>query len=1606
MKKIDSTLILKAIITLCSIISFLAGFVANAQSMGIVVPYEDEKIYLHFDKPLYESGDVVWFKVYLRDGNTLRPSTKSEMVYAELIGPDGKTDKKIKLLARNGKCHGDFFLKSDLPGGLYKIRAYTNWMKNYGEQTYFEKEITVQKVLYPKLLMTLEFEKKAYGPGDHVIAFFKLEKTDKTALENIPANWKLSIEGNEFKKSSVNTNAQGKANIEFDLPAKLRSEDALINVMVNYDGYTESISRSVPVIMDNISLHFFPEGGDAVQNIEGKVAFKALNRYGKAADVSGEIIDEEGNLVTTFKSYHEGMGTFNITYKDKKKYFAKILRPEGINDKFELPSSQKNGFSMSLLSQTKNQIEFQIYNPSNEMPMVIVRAKDEIVYSSPLSIKKGNSTVKIPVTAFPVGIMQVTLFDHLKNPQCERLVFVNKHKQLKVEVTPNKEKYLPREEIELQVKVSDENNKPVDASLSVAVVDDKVISFANDKQDNILSYFLMSSDLQGKVENPNFYFKKNEIKADSALDFVMMTHGWRRFSWQEIKDGSALKAVTAFTCIPEKTSIKGIAALNTSNHRLAGTKVKIRNSKDSVYTDKDGRFEFKNSDPYTTHMLELKSKEGYKRYLRVQNYTGDYVIEKELNGKVLDKTNGLPIKGVHVFYKGTEIGTYTDSLGLFNFKIMPESNPVLVAFHKTYNINITGVSSEKEMQLAMLPLEKNKENNSFEKLKNNSGYNYKDLTDRSNIVPFDGHLDAQLHKMSADAMRSSIKEIDQIYSHDYFHNNKVTYVDEYPKFPGGEKALEEFIYKNLNYPEKALNYNHQGELTVGFWVSKTGKLEKVNIQSGKNYYLNDEAIRLVKSLPDWIPAKSGDETVDYPASVKVKFTLDKDNKGQPFKIYISETNPGQERISFSKGRDFYWPVYNEEKYAYSRNDFRKTIYWNPKLETGKDGEAICKFYNSDEVTRFRIITEGMDAAGNIGRQENTYITQLPFSVEARIPNFLSYGDKPKIPVTITNNTDQKIEVKGSFNVPGSIASSHAIHNNWNYSLEANSKKTVDFEFTVGRQQTKDAISISASSNYLSDRITQTVEVFSNGFPMSKSFSGDSLKNISSINISDPVKGTVRANFTAYPGMLSQLMEGVESILQEPHGCFEQTSSTTYPNILALQLMKENGTADGDITKKANAMIEKGYKMLIGFETKENGYEWFGKAPYHPALTAYGLLEFNDMKKVYASVDNNMMLRTEKRILADVDLNGGFKRDGNRTQFGRTSDDNVWNSYIVYALSQSGVAGINDQINSAYKKAMEGNDTYVRAVLANSMFKTNNLKEAQLLMDLIKSQVKKNGFGNLPAKQSITGSGGISLQVETASFILLALLNEKEKDTKIINEALLFLVKSRQGGGGFGSTQATVMALKALTEYSKSNINKKSEGEVEISINGKYAADGQYFSNSIQPLKITGFDELLDSGAYKIAVNYLNTKDPIPFELNIKWFSNTPASSPECKVEISTSLPGVVKQGETARLNINVKNKTFEGLPNTMVKIGIPSGLSVQPWQLKELSDKNVFDYYEIKGNYIYFYYTGMNPSEEKNISLDLKAEIKGEYHGSANCAYLYYTSEFKNWNPGLKVVVN
>jgi len=409
-----------------------------------------EKVYLHIDRDSYYAGDNIWFKSYLIDALDRLLTDHSSNLHVELISPSSKIISNRIIRLDSGLGNGDFKLPESIRSGRYRLRAYTNYMRNFSDQLFFTKEI----------------------------------------------------------------------------------------VVINSADSTE-ISDRVKYVENKIQISFFSEGGSLVDNVSSIVAFKAANYLGKGCDVSGKIFSSGGELITTFKSAHLGMGTFFLRPLPGLSYYSIVRGADSIDFRTELPASFPTGVTLSASINQNN--ELLIIVKTNPETLALLSDRDlllsfsirkEIFKTIPFKIKSPVTSFVIPTDDLPDGILMLTLSTMKDLPLSERLVYIEREPPLKIQIETDKRLYTKREPVTLKISLSEDSAIEREGNVSLSVVDENLADNTSKFPRTISSWFLLESDVRGIIEDPSYYFDPLNPDRLKDLDLLLRTQGWRDFSWK------------------------------------------------------------------------------------------------------------------------------------------------------------------------------------------------------------------------------------------------------------------------------------------------------------------------------------------------------------------------------------------------------------------------------------------------------------------------------------------------------------------------------------------------------------------------------------------------------------------------------------------------------------------------------------------------------------------------------------------------------------------------------------------------------------------------------------------------------------------------------------------------------------------------------------------------------------------------------------------------------------------------------------------------------------------------------------------------------------------
>jgi uncharacterized protein YfaS (alpha-2-macroglobulin family) len=688
-----------------------------------------------------------------------------------------------------------------------------------------------------------------------------------------------------------------------------------------------------------------------------------------------------------------------------------------------------------------------------------------------------------------------------------------------------------------------------------------------------------------------------------------------------------------------------------------------------------------------------------------------------------------------------------------------------------------------------------------------------------------------------------------------------------------------------------------------------------------------------------------------------------------------------------------------------RVDFTETLYWCAGVETSAStGEAKVSFALNDSVTSFRARAGAFTATGSLGAATLALDSVQPFYVEPKLPLEVTAGDKVLLPVALVNGLSQPLAAHLTVTGTDELRISGG---DVDVALAPGQRARQLVELRVNGRLRSSELVLSAQAGAFSDRVTRALKVKPAGFPFESAAGGVlSAKKPASheVTLPDDVQpGSVETSIGVFPTPLANLTEALTRLIQDPCGCFEQTSSSSYPLTMAQQYFLSHTGVDPRFIEQSKEKLEAGYKRLVGFQCTEKGFEWFGENPGHEALSAYGLLHFTDMAKV-RDVDAKMLLHTRTWLLQQRDGAGGFHRK-RRALHTWVEDKDSSDAYITWALLEAGEKDAPKEAASAIAAAQKSTNSYVVALGGNiAALAGDPASAAALNQRLAKLQQESGAVAG--GTQTIVGSTGESLAVETTALAMLSWLRD-EAFALPVERALKYLADVCKGGR-YGSTQSTVLALRAIVTHDARHARPKGTGTVTLLVDGRQVGEPVAFTPSTEgAIMLPNVAEWMVKGTHKLELRMDGGGDSeMPFSIRVRWNALTPVSSEQARVTFQVeSNKAEVNEGELVDLTVTLTNKTDEILPTTLAIVGLPGGLEPRHDQLKELVKQKTVDAYEVIGREIVLYWRGMAPKTALRVPLSVLAAIPGTYTGPASRAYQYYGDEDKVWLAGLKVQV-
>jgi uncharacterized protein YfaS (alpha-2-macroglobulin family) len=689
-----------------------------------------------------------------------------------------------------------------------------------------------------------------------------------------------------------------------------------------------------------------------------------------------------------------------------------------------------------------------------------------------------------------------------------------------------------------------------------------------------------------------------------------------------------------------------------------------------------------------------------------------------------------------------------------------------------------------------------------------------------------------------------------------------------------------------------------------------------------------------------------------------------------------------------------------------RSYFPEALYINPEIITDQHGEASIAIPLADSITTWRMAMVASTTHGALGSGVSSLKVFQDFFVDLDLPVTLTQGDRVSIPLAIYNYTAARGDVRLELKKEDWFA---LADDNADKSVTVDSGRVGASQFTVeARRIGKFKLTVAAKmngGNNPADIVVREIEVIPNGREQNVVFNGrletavEHQVNFPPAAIADAGKILVRL----YPGPLSQVVEGMDAILRMPFGCFEQTSSATYPNVLALDYMKRTKKLTPEVHAKAEGFIANGYQRLLTFEVPGGGFSWFGSAPANKILTAYGLMEFSDMSRVH-DVDGRLIERTQQWLAGQQQADGSWRPD---TAFINEGATNRYNNdvlritaYLGWSLENTGYKGpAVDKAKDYVAAHLNGKpDAYTLAVAANFAAEYGRDREftRQAIERLLSARTEKDEQAWWTSEETAVYGAGASAAVETTGLAVQALLKSGEASATA-GKALRYIAAQKDAAGTWGTTQATIMALRALllsTEKGAADVR----GTVEVSLDGKV----------IQKLVLTPenndllhqfalpLPEQNAQSAHRVALRF-DGKDGLAYQVVGRYFvpwDRQPAGEP-LSIEVAYDRTHLA-QDDIARATATVKNNLPKTANMVMVDLGIPPGFDLLSEDLQAYREKSAarksgrLEKFNLTATQAILYFDAIGAGDTVTLPFRLRAKYPIRAQTFQSRVYEYY----------------
>jgi len=1551
-------------------------------------------ILLTTEKPIYQPGQTIHVRALALDRAGHKASGDRPLTF-EVEDPRGnKVFKKITRTDGFGVASAEFALADEVNLGTYHLRALMGDADAPANTA--EIALNVERYVLPKFKVAVEFTERDgkprsyYRPGDHVTGTVRANYFFGKPVDRAEIAMKVSamdVALFEAASATGKTDADGVYRFDLQLPAYFAggplsqgAARALVEATVK-DSAAHSETRGEPITISEspLLLTAVPEGGSLVPHLENQVYLLSSYPDGTPANATltvhinhqheQQVTTDAGGVAAVRFNPGDGLDSLHVDADDHR----------GNRASSTVPLETRAGSDQILLRadhgllKTGDAVHLKVLSTRARGSAYIDIVKDgQTILTRDLDLENGEADLTLTATPEMAGTLDIDayLFGRDAQPVADhRLVFVQPADELKIETTTDAAVYKPGSDATVRFHVTNSHGEGVSAALGLQIVDEAVFALA-EKQPGFAKVFFY---LEEEAMKPRY-----EIHSLSLPEVVRRHTEWPPYGKKMEAGDPDLAARALFSA----TEMANPAKLDTEFGRT------LPRDRYSEYQQR-----------YRTALVEevRKATAGIDtRKLSDEDFTELFL--RKAHPKDAWETP-LRIEPLRWWWGGNQARQH--------YYLVRSAGP-----DRSFNtaddltVYISVATSERSAGTVSEPAGRG------------GAAGLRIEHDRG---PFNGR--AEITGTVTDSTGAVIPGATITVKQSGSGETRTARADASGEFslaglaPGSYKA--EISSQGFEMLATEVTLHERDRAIVSAKLAVGAVAQTVMVNAANDTITVNAAAPMARGEMAAMGAGVG-RGVGGGAGAMMKFAA-------PRKQFMFSAGAMAQPESAMKlsvnGRSFSATLKTPAPAEpHVRSWFPEALYINPEIVTDPHGNATIEIPIADSITTWRMAMVASTKAGALGTGTSSLKVFQDFFVDLDLPVTLTQGDRVSIPIGIYNYSGKpgrvslKLEPDNWYALDDDTAEK---------SLNVDSGHVGSSQFTVAANRIgKFKLTLRAHMDGAEGRddiIVREIEVIPNGREQDLVFNGR-LEHSVAHDLSFPANAIPDATSVLvrlYPGPLSQVIEGMDSILRMPYGCFEQTSSSTYPNVLALDYMKRTKKLTPEVHAKAEGFIANGYQRLLTFEVAGGGFSWFGQAPANKILTAYGLMEFADMAKV-SDVDPKLIARTRDWLIGQQQPDGSWQPDTRFINEGATNRYNTnvlrITAYIAWALANTGYNGPAVEKAKRFIEAhtSEKPDTYTLAVIANfatDYSKANGANNAngakdrdftrQAMQALLDARTEKEDMVFWSAEETGVYATGASAAIETTGLAAQALLKWGQA-SEPTRKALNFITAKKGAQGNWGTTQATIMALRALllaSQLSASDVR----GTVHVTLNGKPA----------ETLELTKENnDLFHQFVFKgdlLAKNRDDASSPASVQLSFdgtgglayqvvgRYFTpweTKPATEP-LSIDVAYDR-GKLAQNDIATATATVRNNLPKTANMVMVDLGIPPGFDLLSEDLQALQEKTAqardgrLEKFSLTATQAILYFNSLGPNQTVSITFRLRAKYPIRAHTFQSRVYEYY----------------